>query len=171
MSLRDNMRKRLGTKELDIGDIASMLKDGKQVDALKYLLKATPQKDRIRIVSNLFIRSKYKAYKLGMAKFNEVIEKYVNHNDRKALQEYIVSARKEEQETPVLSNNAYFNIIRRNILEDAQENYYEASCEAVLYLYGEAGWIADNVKLTVAIGELVTNKWPDNTAIKVLFGN
>lgn len=172
MNLRDSFRKRLGKKEFDVNDLTSLLKAGDQVKCVQHLLKVTSQKERVRIISNLFIKSRYKAYKIAMARFEENINKYLN-DDKKTFKEYSAAIEKEQSDMPVNISNAFFTNIRKSIIVDAMNNDIGSAFTAITFLYDGYDNLAlqDPTDYMPIICDLAANKWPEHTAIKVLFGN
>lgn len=169
------IKKKWGNQEFTFEDLTALLKTEEWSKALHLILRNTEQKDRIRIVSQMFVKSKYKAYNMAMDRFNAHITKYLE-DDRKALKEYKDLLDKEARDIPNTMKTDLFSYIRANIINDGLKNKSEYTFYAIKGLCSEDQdvntYSSDpGIEYRPYICEFAVNKWPEHKGLKVFFGN
>lgn len=167
MQLREKMRKRI-KKEYTIEDLIEDIKHNEYTKALDGVLRTCEHKERIHIVSDIFINSKYKSYKVAMQKFNEAVVYFLEGNKRQ-LDQYMNDILEEEKKQPMSIVDSTFDVMRRYILLDMRSNSFAYSYMALLH-FAEDPLLSNHPELMPIISTIAAKKWPNHSAIKILFG-
>ena len=154
-----------------LNEILNLIKNRKHFSALRTAVSFMDSDKRLIFVWELFQKSRYRAYFGGMQEFKQFIDQYLSTKDKGIVKFFISELEKRAKEDINYSVNSFYSI-RISILYDVLQDKGEHTFQAILSLYnydvlfGEEDY-QELLPVTIDICRI---NWPDNPAIKVLFG-
>lgn len=152
-----------------LSEVLDLVKNRKHYSALRKCLFYMDKEQRLQFSLKLFKDSRYRAYFGGILELEEVIRQYLSSKNLNHISNFISVLEKRQMETRTINS---FDTIRMNLLLDLLNDKGEYTFQGILSLYnydvlfGEE----DFDKFLPLIVDICQINWPDNPAIKVLFG-